>query len=163
MSKLNIRNVLPRDLDHISQIECLCFPAAEADSKKVFKERIAIFSEGFFIAELDGEIIGLINSGITNDNNLKDNFFKTMDLHIPGANNIVIFGLDVHPNYHGSGYGKELMNHFIEYARKSGRKKVLLTCKKHLIKYYEKFGYVNEGLSNSTHGGATWYDMYLVL
>ncbi|PAB60042.1 GNAT family N-acetyltransferase [Anaeromicrobium sediminis] len=163
MSRLNIRNVVLTDLDCVSEIESLCFPAAEADSKNIFQERISVFSEGFFVAQLDDKVIGLVNGGVTNDTHLKDAFFKTMDLHIPNGDNIVIFGLDVHPDYHGRGYGKELMNHFIEAARKSGRKKVLLTCKKHLIKYYEQFGYINEGLSKSTHGGATWYDMYLVL
>jgi putative heme iron utilization protein len=38
---------------------------------------------------------------------------------------------------------------------------VILTCKDHLIKYYETFGYVNLGVSSSVHGGAKWYDMVL--
>lgn len=53
------------------------------------------------------------------------------------------------------------MNHMIEVSRKAGRKGVILTCKNKLIHYYEKFGYVNKGISKSTHGGAQWYDMIL--
>lgn len=30
-----------------------------------------------------------------------------------------------------------------------------------LIPYYEKFGYQNQGVSDSAHGGAVWYDMRL--
>ena len=53
------------------------------------------------------------------------------------------------------------MNTLIERARKQGRKGLILTCKEHLIKYYESFGYVNMGVSASVHGGAVWYDMIL--
>ena len=40
---------------------------------------------------------------------------------------------------------------------------MILTCKKALVGYYEKFDFVNEGLSASAHGGAIWYDMTLRL
>ena len=46
-------------------------------------------------------------------------------------------------------------------AKLKGRQGVILTCKEHLIKYYEKFGFVNEGVSASTHGGVVWYQMRL--
>ncbi len=163
MNPLKIRKVLPQDLDCITQIEAICFPAAEAAPRKVFKERLSVFPAGFFVAELNHQIIGFINSGVTNESHIEDDFFKTMDLHIPNGDNIVIFGLDVHPNYQKRGHAKELMNHFIEAAKIDGRKNILLTCKAHLIEFYEQFGYVNEGVSQSEHGGAKWYDMYLEL
>lgn len=163
MNELKIRNVFPDDLDCITRIEADCFPAAEAASKDSFKERISVFPQGFFVGELNNKIIGFINGGVTNENHIEDKFFKTMDLHISDGNNIVIFGLDVHPDYQKKGYAKKLMNHFIRSAKKDGRKKILLTCKEHLIEFYEQFGYINEGVSQSQHGGAKWYDMYLKL
>lgn len=163
MNELKIRNVLSGDLDCVTQIEATCFPAAEAAPKKVFKERLSVFPAGFFVAELNNEIIGFINGGVTNETHIEDEFFKTMNLHIPNGDNIVIFGLDVHPSYQKRGYAKELMKHFIEAAKMDGRKNVLLTCKAHLIGFYEQFGYINEGISQSEHGGAEWYDMYLEL
>ena len=30
-----------------------------------------------------------------------------------------------------------------------------------LVHYYAKFGFVNEGISGSTHGGVVWYQMRL--
>lgn len=163
MSQLKIRNVLPKDLNRIAEIESVCFPAAEAASKAALNERLEVFPKGFFVAELDNEIIGFINGGATDANHIEDAFFKTMNQHIDYGENLVIFGLDVDPKYQRRGYAKELMQHFIEEAKKSGRKKILLTCKQHLIAYYEQFGYVNKGVSESEHGGATWYDMYLEL
>ncbi len=55
------------------------------------------------------------------------------------------------------------MDYLIEDAGKRGRKGLILTCKDRLIHYYEKFGYVNLGVSESVHGGAVWYDMLLEL
>lgn len=52
---------------------------------------------------------------------------------------------------------------YIQYAKTSQRKSVILTCKKHLITYYESFGFVNQGISASEHGQAVWYDMTLKL
>ena len=160
---LMIRNVRKEDLDKVAKIEASCFPKAEAASKTAFEERITVFSEGFYVAELDNEIIGFINGGATNENHIEDDFFNNMDLHVLDGENIVIFGLDVHPDHQKKGYAKVLMNHFIDASKKDGRKKILLTCKEHLIGYYEKFGYVNEGVSESEHGGARWYDMFLNL
>lgn len=37
----------------------------------------------------------------------------------------------------------------------------MLTCKEHLLHYYAKLGFVNEGVSGSVHGGAVWYQMRL--
>ena len=42
-----------------------------------------------------------------------------------------------------------------------GRKGLVLTCKEKLLHYYAKFGFVNEGVSASTHGGVVWYQMRL--
>jgi len=163
MDKMKIRQVLMKDLDKVVQIESTCFPKEEAAQKSAFKERIAVFPKGFFIAELNNEIIGFINSGATNESNIKDEFFKTMDAHIPKGENLAIFGLDILPKYQSKGYAKDLMNYFIKTAKEDGRKKVLLTCKENLIKYYQQFGYINEGLSDSEHGDAKWYDLYINL
>lgn len=37
----------------------------------------------------------------------------------------------------------------------------VLTCKEHLLHFYGKVGFVDEGISGSTHGGAVWHKMRL--
>ena len=54
-----------------------------------------------------------------------------------------------------------MLERVIADARAQGRRGCVLTCKNKLVHYYEKFGFVNEGVSQSTHGGAVWYDMRL--
>lgn len=51
---------------------------------------------------------------------------------------------------------------FIELAKEENRKGVILTCKEEKIPYYAKFGFLNEGESESDHGGAKWYQMRVV-
>ena len=73
----------------------------------------------------------------------------------------ITFGVNTIPEYRKKGYAGQLINRAIEDARKQGRKGLVLTCKEHLLHYYSKFGFENEGKSNSNHGGATWYQMRL--
>ena len=54
-----------------------------------------------------------------------------------------------------------LIEKAISDAREQGRKGLVLTCKDKLVNYYAKFGFVNEGVSGSEHGGVTWYQMRL--
>lgn len=49
------------------------------------------------------------------------------------------------------------------YAKAQNRSGLVLTCKNKLINYYSKFGFKNEGISESTHGDVQWYQMRLTL
>ena len=158
---LQFRNATLQDARQISDIENACFPKAEAATFKAIQERIEAYGKGFFIAEIDNNIIGFINGGATDDQEIKDEFFESMDLHHDDGKNLVIFGLDVHPDYQGHGYSRLLMNKFIDFSKEESKKLIILTCKDHLIKFYSSFGYENLGVSDSSHGGAVWYDMIL--
>ena len=69
--------------------------------------------------------------------------------------------LDVVPELRNQGLAARLMRQLIAEAKEKERKGLILTCKDRLIKYYERFGYRNLGISRSVHGGAVWYDMIL--
>lgn len=73
----------------------------------------------------------------------------------------MIFGVNTLPSYRKRGYAGNLLQKAIDDARKEGRQGVVLTCKEKLLHYYAKFGFENEGLSTSEHGGAVWYQMRL--
>ena len=161
--EVRIRGVRPEDLDCIAEIEAVCFPKAEAASRKAFKERIAAFPECFLVAEAGGILIGFINGCVTNSDLIYDELFHSTRHHIPDGANLTVFGLDVIPEYRRQGIAAQLMNHFIQIAKNTGRKSVILTCKERLVHYYESFGYVNNGISESTHGGSEWFDMTLIL
>ena len=73
-----------------------------------------------------------------------------------------MLGLNVLPEYRRQGIARRLMEALLGQARADGHSGAVLTCKEHLIPYYEAFGYRRLGVSASVHGGAVWYDMALV-
>lgn len=163
MTKIRIRNVRQEDAQQVAKVELICFPATEAASLESFKRRIAAFPECFLVAETDECLIGFINGCVTNSPVIEDEFFHSTEYHIPDGKNQTVFGLDVIPEYRRQGVAAQLMNHFIQNAKQAGRHRVILTCKSKLVHYYEAFGYVNNGVSKSVHGGAQWFDMTLNL
>lgn len=156
-----IRNVIIEDLPAVTGVERECFPAAEAASESAIKQRILTFPESFFVAEKEGLIIGFINGCATNKKAIFDELYQDTSLHDPQGDYQTVFGLDVIKSYRNQGIAAKLMQHMIIAAKEAGRQGITLTCKEHLIHYYEKFGYANNGVSESVHGGAVWYDMLL--
>ena len=67
--------------------------------------------------------------------------------------------LFVMPEYQKKGYAGQLLERMVQDAKDQGRKGLVLTCKEEKIHYYAKFGFVNEGVSVSDHGGVVWYQM----
>lgn len=157
-----IRTITMNDLHAVAAVEAECFPAAEAADLESFRSRIATFPESFFVAEKeDGQLIGFINGCVTDRPILEDELYHNTSLHKPNGAYQTIFGLDVIPEYQRQGIAAELMNYMIKKTKERGKKGLILTCKDHLIHYYEKFGYKHQGVSDSTHGGAVWNDMLL--
>ena len=158
---IKIRIVSMEDLNAVTEVEARCFPEEEAATKSSFEQRIKTFPESFWVAEVNGKIIGFINGCIINEITIHDELFSDAGLHIPDGDYQTIFGLDVMPGYRNQGIAAQLINHLIEVSRLAGRKGVILTCKEKLIHYYAKFGFENKGVSKSKHGGSEWYDMIL--
>lgn len=137
------------------------FSRSGSSCKRIITAAYKNISTEFFVAEKDEKIIGFINGCITNETAIYDELYEDSSLHVPDGDYQTIFGLDVLPDYRNHGIAAQLMNYMIKISKASGRKGVILTCKKKLIHYYSKFGYVNKGISKSVHGGVTWYDMIL--
>lgn len=157
-----IRHTTPADLCELGRIEAVCFPAAEAASAETLRERFDVFPEYFFTAE-DGERpVGFINGMVTNRATICDEMFSTPAVHNPDGTRLAVLGLNVLPEYRRQGIARRLMDALLSQARADGKSGAVLTCKEHLIRYYESFGYRRLGVSASVHGGAVWHDMALV-
>lgn len=155
-----IRQVRPEDLEEVTEVEKVCFPAAEAAARESFQARIEAFPESFLVAEAEGgKIIGFINGAVTDRRTISDDMFEDAGLHKKDGAYQSIFGLDILPDWQRQGIAADLMEKLMETAKKRGKKGMILTCKDKLIHYYVKFGYENVGVSESVHGGAVWYDM----
>jgi predicted N-acetyltransferase YhbS len=158
-----IRQAKTSDLDRIIEIEKDCFPLAEAATAIQLKNRLKAFEHSFLVAEKADEIVGFVNGCVTQKRRLVDELYASTKLHDDAAPNQMIFGLAVAPEEQHQGIASLLMNDFIIRAKKRRKKRITLTCKEHLIPFYEQFGYKNEGESTSVHGGVRWNDMTLFL
>lgn len=159
---LIIRQARIDDLDASYAVEIACFPADEAASKANMQKRLAVFPQGYLVAEIDSMIVGHINSGATNKNDISDEALKAMIGHENEGKNLVIFSVAVYPDYQKQGIASALLQTYIQLHQNKA-KNILLLCKEHLLRFYSGIGFKNRGVSTSTHGGATWYEMCLVL
>lgn len=157
--KIIIRHAVLQDLEIISELENACFPESEAASEKDLYHRIQIFPENFWIMELGGRIISMINGMVTDIQNLTDEMYENADMHNKNGAWQMLFSVVTHPDFQKMGYAELLMNQVIQDSVKANRKGIVLTCKEKFVGFYEKFGFVNEGISASVHGNAVWYQM----
>ncbi len=158
---MKLRQATLSDLDAIARVESICFPEAEAATGDIFRGRLARYSRHFWLLE-DGEVlVGFINGMVTDLEHLSDIMYENPELHDEAGKWQMIFGVDVVPDYRGRGCAGILLHRMIDDAREQKRKGLVLTCKAALVPWYERFGFGNEGRSESTHGGVTWHEMRL--
>lgn len=158
---MNIRMATLEDLEEVAAVEAACFPPAEAAPKEEFEKRLKAYPNHFWILEDSGKMIGFINGMVTDEKTISDEMFENASLHNENGAWQAIFGVNTLPEYRCNGYAAKIMERVIADAKAQGRKGCILTCKDKLLHYYEKFGYQSMGISESVHGGAVWYDMYL--
>lgn len=167
---INLRLANEFDVEHIINIEQICFPPAEAAKPDEIKARFAVFKENFLVAEAKEQnnkenktkIIGFINGSSTDKPELPDELYHDTSLHKPNGNYQTVFGLDVLPEFRNRGIAGKLITYLIDLSKQRGKKGIVLTCKDKLIHYYEKFGFILEGKSSSIHGGASWNKMIYI-
>lgn len=157
--KITIRHAVLQDLEIISELENACFPESEAASEKDLYHRIQVFPENFWIMELGSRIISMINGMVTDIQDLTDEMYENADMHNKNGAWQMLFSVVTHPDFQKMGYAGLLMNQVIQDSVKANRKGIVLTCKEKLVGFYEKFGFVNEGISSSEHGNVVWYQM----
>lgn len=158
---MKIRTATIDDLQAVAYIESVCFPAAEAATAQSFAQRLKCYPNHFWILQDGTQMVGFVNGMVTNEENLQDEMYDNAEMHDENGAWQMIFGVDTMPSYRRQGCAEQLLRHVIETARNQGRKGLVLTCKETLLHYYGKFGFVNEGVSRSTHGNVIWYQMRL--
>ena len=159
---MNIRNGRISDVDELTAIEAECFPAAEAAERKSFEDRLKHYADHFWILEDDnGKIISFVNGMVTDEEHLTDKMYENASMHNENGAWQMIFGVNTLPEYSKKGYAEAVLRRVIDDAKKHGRKGLVLTCKEKLIHFYGKLGFVDEGVSDSKHGGVVWHEMRL--
>ena len=156
-----IRTANINDLNLIAKVEAECFPVTEAATIKTFEDRLTYYPNHFWILEDEGILVGFVNGMVTNEPDLTDEMYEDASMHDENGKWQMIFGVNVIPSYRRQGCAEKILRKVISDAREQKRKGLVLTCKEKLVHYYSKFGFEDEGISESKHGGVVWHKMRL--
>ena len=158
---MKIRQVKKEDLAAICNIELLTFPPQEAASYETFLYRHIHFPQSFFLAESGDGAIAAFLSGrpvdIADDAGIDDKMYENS--LFPEGDAFALLSINTLPDLQGKGFASALITHAIGEAASLGCRRMILACKEEKITFYEQFGFRQQGLSVSEHGGAVWYDM----
>ena len=159
---MRIRTAGMADLAAVTAVEAACFPAAEAATEQDFAARLSVYPDHFWLLEDEaGRLVSFVNGLVTNESSLRDEMYSDAGFHDESGDWQMIFGVNTIPTHRRQGLAGQVIRRVIQDARAQGRKGCVLTCKEPLIHYYAGFGFVNEGVSQSVHGGVVWYEMRL--
>lgn len=158
---MEIRKATLNDLEAIAAVEAECFPPAEAASLESIRKRLTVFPDYFWVLFDGDKMVGFVNGMATDLPDLCDEMYDDASMHKADGKWQMIFGVDTIPEYRKQGCAERVLKQVISDTKASGKLGLVLTCKDHLVHYYAKFGFVDEGISDSTHGGVVWHKMRL--
>ncbi len=158
---MQIRTATIADVDALTEVEAICFPAAEAAPREQFEERVAHYGNHFWLMFEEEKLVAFVDGMVTSQPDLTDDLYEKAELHDENGDWQMIFGVTTLPEYRCRGFAGQLLKKAIADAKAQGRKGLVLTCKDRLVHYYAKFGFENEGVSESTHGNVAWNQMRL--
>ncbi|QJI29414.1 GNAT family N-acetyltransferase [Pseudomonas sp. ADAK18] len=161
MPTLHFRNAVSEDATRCYHIEIGAYEGDEAATLEKIATRIDLYPEGFLILEVDGEVVGFINSGCAHEVAMSDESFKELVGHSADAPNVVIMSVVVDPAHQGKGYAKQLMEAFILRMKGMGKQTIHLMCKDQHVELYQRMGYRYVQPSASDHGGMAWHEMVM--
>lgn len=154
-----------KEMATVYAIEKQCFPIAEQDSFELIYNRAKNSPECFWLLENTetGTIIGFLNGVPMDRKDFTESVFTDISLYNKNGPWVMLISLDIAPQYQLQGLSRVFITKVLEEikARKIYQGAVFI-CKKHLVKYYATFGFVDEGISVCKHGGASWHQMRMV-
>lgn len=159
--KFEFRSIQQEEIDQAIEIEQICFQPHEACSPKAMRERVAAAAELFLVAvdTSNGKIAGFLNGVSTMETQFRDAFFTDSNLYEKDGTHIMLLGLDVLPEYRKQGLAREIVSQYCRRAHDHGCEMLHLTCLEDKVEMYEKFGFVDKGIANSTWGDEEWHEM----
>ncbi|WP_380996993.1 GNAT family N-acetyltransferase, partial [Sedimentitalea sp. HM32M-2] len=98
-------------------IESAAYKGDEAATLEKIAKRIANYPQGFLVLEIDGQMVGFVNSGCAHAVEMSNEEFKELVGHDPDAPNVVILSVVVDPAHQGQGYAGHLMREFLVRMR----------------------------------------------
>lgn len=162
-SMQKFRTGTPADASRCLDIETSAYEGDEAATLKKITQRLTEYPQGFLVLEMDGKVIGFINSGCAHEVEMADEDFKELIGHSPEAPNVVVMSVVIDPDYQGRGLSTTMMEEFIRRMSGMSKKTIHLMCREQHVPLYERFGFTYIRPSQSDHGGLVWHEMLMTL
>lgn len=117
----------------------------------------------------DGSLLAMIHGTRTSSMYASD-ASMAIGSHEPDGPTVGLHTLCVHPGWRAKGLGTKILKEYIRrVGDEKGVERVTLIAHDELVPFYERYfclvlcincrvGFVNQGKSESKHGGVTWYD-----
>ncbi len=157
------RSAQLQDLPAIMVIENAGFTPEEAATEAAMRQRILAYPDTFIVAVEAGTLLGYIVGPAIDQRYLADDLFEHAVANSVSAPYQAVLSLAVAPKARHRRLGSHLLRALKQVAAAQHRQAITLTCLQRLVPFYEGNGYVNEGVSASSHAGEVWYNLVLTL
>ena len=161
LKRYRFRQILPEEGAQAGEMDRICFPPEEAKPMDIMCRFVGKMPEQFLVAvdRGTGKVAGFL-CGISSDEaRFTDEFFTDLSLNDPAAQTVYLLGLDILPEYRGQGLARELMKLYGIWSQVKGKHRMVLTAHEEKVGLYEKLGFTDLGISDSTWGGGSWHEM----
>lgn len=149
----------PGDADELIALEGWLFPKEEAATPESIRARIRAFPKHFWLLKLDGAIASYVDGALAYERDLIDPMYSDISFHHEDGRWQMLFGVGCARAFQRQGLASQLLRHVVEDCRARGYAGVVLACHEALIPFYSRFGFKDEGLGASVHGGSAWHQM----
>jgi GNAT superfamily N-acetyltransferase len=118
----------------------------------------------------DGSLFAMIHATRTSFTYASD-ASMAIGSHEPNGPTVGLHSLCVHPGWRAKGLGTRILREYVRrIGNEKGVKRIALIAHDELVPFYERspsaynrstncrVGFVNQGVSESKHGGITWYN-----
>lgn len=156
---MQITPVRADDLDQIMVIETAGFSSAEAGSRSAYQERMTKLATTFLVARDGATVLGFIVGPAVAQRYIQDEMYVVTPTNLEQGGHQLVFTVAVSPAAQGQHVGSRLLTALEERARQAGRTSMALTCLDRLVPFYERNGFINQGVAASSHAGETWYNL----
>ncbi|MCP3890955.1 MAG: GNAT family N-acetyltransferase, partial [Desulfobulbaceae bacterium] len=126
MAILNIRRVERSDLENCIALEKCCYPPLETATRELLEKRIEIYPDGFYVAEIENKIVGMVNCGATHQEDITEEAFKQLIGHVRNGKNGVVFSLAVYPDHRNKGIASLLIKEIVRVSKSKQKENILL-------------------------------------
>jgi GNAT superfamily N-acetyltransferase len=159
---MQVKSAAQHHLQDIVALELSSYPDDEAASPEKIEFRLKNANPYFLVCETqDGSLVGFVNGTLTKEASLTHH---SMSHHDSDGLLLCIHSVVVDFSQRRKGIGSFLLKAYIEHIRSlSNVLAIELLCKADLRSFYEKAGFLYQGVSAVQHGSEQWLSMRLTL